>query len=79
MSIADAAVYAKVRDQGVAGYVNRKERGMAIRLPGPRDAAAYRQLRLHALEESPTSFRARLAGEAGRSMEEIAGRVTLGG
>jgi RimJ/RimL family protein N-acetyltransferase len=52
---------------------------MTIRLLDPRDAVAYRQLRLHALEESPTAFSASPVDEAGRSMEEIAGRVTPAG
>ncbi|HWX65661.1 MAG TPA: GNAT family N-acetyltransferase [Rhodanobacter sp.] len=40
------------------------------------DAVAYQRLRLLALQESPTAFSASHADEAGRSMDEVAARIT---
>src|SRR5487761_1318477 len=49
---------------------------MQIRPLDPTDAQAYQELRLLALRESPTAFSASHADEAGRSMEEVAARIT---
>jgi ribosomal protein S18 acetylase RimI-like enzyme len=49
---------------------------MKVRSLGPADAPAYQRLRLLALEESPTAFSASHVDEAGRSMDEVATRIT---
>ncbi len=49
---------------------------MEVRPLGAADAAAYQRLRLQALQESPTAFSASHADEAGRSVEEVAARIT---
>lgn len=49
---------------------------MKVRSLGPADAPAYQRLRLLALEESPTAFTASHVDEAGRSMDEVAARIT---
>ena len=49
---------------------------MIIRPLGPVDAVAYQQLRLRALEENPTAFSSSPADESGRSMEDVAERIT---
>jgi ribosomal protein S18 acetylase RimI-like enzyme len=48
---------------------------MTIRLLDAGDAAAYQQLRLLALQESPTAFSASHEDEVGRSLDEVAARV----
>jgi GNAT superfamily N-acetyltransferase len=47
----------------------------SVRLLGPADAAAYRALRLDALQRHPCAFRASLDEEAGQSLEELAARL----
>ncbi|HZS07659.1 MAG TPA: GNAT family N-acetyltransferase [Blastocatellia bacterium] len=49
---------------------------MTVRQLTPHDAAAYQQLRLRGLQESPTAFSASYSDEAARSLAEIAVRVT---
>lgn len=49
---------------------------MTVRHLTAEDAAAYHNLRLRALHESPTAFSSTYAQEAGRSTSEIAERVT---
>lgn len=49
---------------------------MKVRLLDPRDAQAYQQLRLQALRDSPTAFSASHADEVGRSLDEVAARIT---
>lgn len=49
---------------------------MNIRLLSSQDAAAYQRLRLRALQESPTAFSSSYEDEAGRTLAEIAARVT---
>ena len=49
---------------------------MTIRNLTADDAAAYQALRLRALQESPTAFSSSYTQEAGRSISEIAERVT---
>lgn len=49
---------------------------MKLRWLDPADARAYRALRLQALLESPTAFSASPADEAGRSLDEVAARIT---
>ena len=46
-----------------------------IRPLSPSDAAPYQQLRLRALDESPTDFGSSYAEEAGRALEEIGARL----
>jgi GNAT superfamily N-acetyltransferase len=46
-----------------------------VRLLGPADAAAYRALRLDALQRHPCAFRASFDEEAGQSLEELAARL----
>ncbi|MFC5581723.1 GNAT family N-acetyltransferase [Rhodanobacter terrae] len=48
---------------------------MQVRPLDPTDAGAYQELRLLALQESPTAFSASHADEAGRSMGEVASRM----
>jgi ribosomal protein S18 acetylase RimI-like enzyme len=48
---------------------------MEIRQLGPADARAYQNLRLLALQESPTAFSASYDDEASRSMEEVSARL----
>jgi ribosomal protein S18 acetylase RimI-like enzyme len=49
---------------------------MKVRSLEPTDASAYQKLRLLALQESPTAFSASHADEAGRSLDEVAARIT---
>ena len=49
---------------------------MTVRQLSPHDAAAYQQLRLQGLQESPTAFSASYSQEAERSLSEIAVRIT---
>src|SRR5689334_620478 len=49
---------------------------MQVRQLDAPDAAAYQRLRLRALAECPTAFSASYEDEAGRSVEEIAVRVS---
>ncbi|OOG55444.1 GNAT family N-acetyltransferase [Rhodanobacter sp. C03] len=49
---------------------------MKVRLLDPSDARAYQRLRLLALQETPTAFSASYGDEAGRSMDEVAARIT---
>lgn len=49
---------------------------MKVRPLDPADARAYQRLRLLALQESPAAFSASHADEAGRSMDEVATRIT---
>jgi ribosomal protein S18 acetylase RimI-like enzyme len=49
---------------------------MIIRQLNSQDATAYQNLRLRALQESPTAFSSSYAEEAGRGQSEIAARVT---
>jgi ribosomal protein S18 acetylase RimI-like enzyme len=46
-----------------------------VRLLTPQDAAAYQQVRLRALRESPTAFSASYEDEVGRTHDEIAPRL----
>jgi GNAT superfamily N-acetyltransferase len=46
-----------------------------VRLLGPADAAAYRALRLDALQRHPCAFRASFDEEASQSLEELAARL----
>ena len=46
-----------------------------VRLLGPADAAAYRALRLDALQRHPCAFRASFDEEAGQSLDELAARL----
>jgi ribosomal protein S18 acetylase RimI-like enzyme len=46
-----------------------------VRLLEPADAAAYRELRLDALQRHPGAFRACFDEEAGQSLEEFAARL----
>jgi ribosomal protein S18 acetylase RimI-like enzyme len=47
-----------------------------VRKLTPQDAAAYHQVRLRALRDSPTAFSASYEDEAGRTLEEVAPRLT---
>ena len=47
----------------------------SVRLLGPADAAAYRALRLDALQRHPCAFRASFDEEAGQSLDELAARL----
>jgi GNAT superfamily N-acetyltransferase len=47
----------------------------SVKLLGPADAAAYRALRLDALQRHPCAFRASFDEEAGQSLEELAARL----
>jgi ribosomal protein S18 acetylase RimI-like enzyme len=49
---------------------------MMVRQLTPDDAAAYQQLRLQGLQESPTAFSSSYSREADRSPPEVAVRVT---
>ena len=49
---------------------------MKVRPLDPTDARAYQRLRLLALQESPTAFSASHADEVGRTMDEVATRIT---
>jgi ribosomal protein S18 acetylase RimI-like enzyme len=49
---------------------------MLIRPLDATDARAYQELRLLALQESPTAFSASHADEVGRSLDEVAARIT---
>jgi len=49
---------------------------MKVRPLDPTDARAYQRLRLLALQESPTAFSASHADEAGRTIDEVATRIT---
>jgi len=49
---------------------------MNVRQLDPADALAYQTLRLEALRESPTAFSASYEDEIGRSLEEVAARIT---
>ena len=49
---------------------------MKVRPLDPTDASAYQRLRLLALQESPAAFSASHADEVGRSMDEVATRIT---
>jgi ribosomal protein S18 acetylase RimI-like enzyme len=49
---------------------------MKVRLLDPADARAYQRLRLQALQESPTAFSASHADEVGRSLDDVAARIT---
>ena len=47
----------------------------SVRLLGPADAAAYRALRLDALQRHPCAFRASFDEEAGQALAEFAARL----
>ena len=49
---------------------------MKVRSLDSTDARAYQRLRLLALQESPTAFSASHADEIGRSMDDVAARIT---
>jgi ribosomal protein S18 acetylase RimI-like enzyme len=49
---------------------------MIVKQLNSQDAAAYQNLRLRALQESPTAFSSSYAQEAGRGQSEIEARVT---
>jgi ribosomal protein S18 acetylase RimI-like enzyme len=49
---------------------------MKVRLIDAADARVYQRLRLQALQESPTAFSASHADEAGRSLDDVAARIT---
>lgn len=48
---------------------------MHIRQLSETDAVAYQNLRLLALQDSPTAFSASYTDEAGRSIDDVAGRI----
>jgi ribosomal protein S18 acetylase RimI-like enzyme len=48
---------------------------LIVRQLTPQDAAAYQQVRLQALRDSPTAFSASYEDEAGRTLDEVAPRL----